>query len=214
MKCQELEEYPNAWLHTVTHEDLMNNTFPVIIDRNQEDVTRLLALLSKVWDGFTPAEKAYWWGVVKGAYNADDLNRVGYAVNLLAGQLVQLPIDMAAYMAARYVAPDAIFAVPYDPADYADMMGKTTWTDADIPDVSDSDTYIGNVTLLRAAFDYQTDPLPTTLDKFGYTDANALEKALQGLYAKITDWQAEQETLIDNTAAACFYSGEIYAGEI
>lgn len=214
MKCAELEEYPNAWLNTVTHEDLMTNTFPVIIDRDQADLDRLRLLLAKPWDDFSAAEKRWWLGVVKGAYNATDMNRVGYAVNLLAGRLAQLPIDMAAYMAARYVAPDAIFAVPYDPADYADMTGKTTWTDTDAPDVSDSDTYTGNVALLRAAFDYPTDPLPESLSKLGYTEANALEKALQGLNSKITDWQTEKETLIDKTAAAFFYAGEIYAGEI
>lgn len=212
MKFADVEQYPNEWLHTITHEDIENNSFPVIIDRDQSDADRITVLSKKRWKDFTDAEKRYWYGVVKGAYNDEDMNRVGFAVNRLAEHLTQLPLDIQSYRESKYVASDAIFTVPYDPADY-DITAQT-WEEEDIPSESDAETYLGNVALLRAAFDYPTDPLPTTMEDFSYTAANALEKALQGLNEKIIAWTEETQTLIDNTAAAFVYSGEVFAGEI
>lgn len=185
----------------------------LITDRTQADVSRVRQLAAKGYANMTDAEKTEWAKDLKGAYNASDLNRVGNAVNYLVGRLTQLPKDMQVYLASKGVAPDAFFAVPYDPADY-DFEAKITWQQSEIPTGSDMAEYLGNVVLLRAAFDYETDTLPETMEKLTFIGANAIEKALLGLDAKITDWKAETETLIDNTAAACYYSDDVYSAEI
>ncbi len=185
----------------------------LITDRTQADVSRVQQLAAKGYANMTDTEKTEWAKDLKGAYNASDLNRVGNAVNYLVGRLTQLPKDVQAYLASKGVAPDAFFAVPYDPADY-DFEAKITWQQSEIPTGSEMADYLGNVVLLRAAFDYETDALPESMEKLTFVGANAIEKALLGLDAKITEWKNENETLIDNTADACYYSDDVYAAEI
>lgn len=216
MRYSDVEQYPNEWLHTITHEDIEKNSFPVIIDRDPSDVNKLLRLLSKVWDDFTEEEKQWWWGVVKGAYNADDMNRVGYAVNYLAERLIQLPIYIKLYREERSVASDPHFTVPYDPEDYTDVYGKTTWVDEDKPSEADLDTYLNNVSLLQDAIqtNQPINGVPSSMENLSYVGANDIEATLERVHNRIIDWTAETKTLIDKTESAFVYSGEIFAGEI
>lgn len=216
MRYSDVEKYPNEWLNTITHEDIENNTFPVIIDRDQSDVYIITALSKKRWEDFTDAERRYWRGVVKGAYNDEDMNRVGYAVNHLAARLLQLPIYMKEYREELSVASDPHFTVPYDPEDYTNVYGKTTWAEEDKPSEEDVDTYLNNLYLIQDAL--QTNPaiyyLPSSMENLNYTGANNIEAMLQWVHNRIIDWTAETKILIDKTSSAWFYSGDIYAGEV
>ena len=185
----------------------------LITDRTQADVDRVKYLAAKGWAKMTAAEKAEWQAGPKGAYNATDLNRVGNAVNYLAGVLRQLPEDMLAYLAALDVAPDEFFAPPYDPAVY-DIAGKVNWTVEDIPTPVQLTEYLAHVALLRAAFDYETDPLPESMEYLTFGGANAIEKALLLLQDKINMWQADKQAWADRTAKAWYFSGDLYAGEV
>ncbi len=84
MRFKDIEIYPNDWLGTITHSDMMANDFPVIVDRTEEDVRMISTLNKKRYDDLTPEQKKEWNGVVKGAYNASDMNRVGQAEQYLA----------------------------------------------------------------------------------------------------------------------------------
>ena len=185
----------------------------LVYDRTQADVSRALALARRGWAKLTDVEKTEWLAGLKGAYNADDLNRVGSATTYLSALLVQLPKDMLAYLASLGVAPDAFFAVPYNPEDYG-FSGKTDWAEADIPTAQELADYLAKVALLRASFEYDTDPLPESMEKLTFSGANAIEKALALLQEAADAWQADKKHWADKVPQAWYFSGDLYAGEI
>ena len=62
----------------------------LVTDRTQADVERVKALAAKGFAAMTSDEQAEWLAGMKGAYNASDLNRVGTALNYLAGRLASI----------------------------------------------------------------------------------------------------------------------------
>ena len=62
----------------------------LISNRTQADVERVRKLAAKGFSTMTAAEQAEWLAGMKGAYNASDLNRVGTALNYLAGRLASI----------------------------------------------------------------------------------------------------------------------------
>lgn len=159
MRYSEVEQYPNEWLNTITHEDIENNSFPVIIDRDQSDVDRLMKLSTKVWDDFTDAEKARWWGVVKGAYNDEDMNRVQWSMAYIAellrssGASVQLKTE-----------------------------GKF-WPEESLLLESETLDYLDDIATLKSAITVpaSTPSVPADMVDFGFDEANAIEKILLDL---------------------------------
>ncbi len=190
--------------------------FALITDRTAADVERAI-YLSELWSdgGFlgTAEELAEWHTNLKGAYNASDLNRVENAVAHLARLLRELPLQLQEYAASLGVAWDMFFDVPYEANEY-NFAVKTNWAKASIPSPEDMARYLANVAKLRSALAYNTDSLPTTMDNLRWQGANAIEKALEGLNTAINKLRAATTENIDLTAAAWFYSGEIYAGEV
>lgn len=126
----------------------------LITDRTQADLDRLRDFLqSKTWDQCTQEEKDYFLGVVKGAYNASDLNRVGVATGYVADWLTQ----------AGYI---------------AEVTPKTDWTEADAPTVTPMETYLHDVEQVRRAFPISLPPTPETMRHLGYQSANDIETIL------------------------------------
>lgn len=185
----------------------------LITDRTQADVDRVKQLAAKGWQNMIDEEKTEWNGELKGTYNASDLNRVESAVKYLSELLAELPNALKAYAEQRGVHWDAFFDVPYDATAYG-VTVKTDWVMSDIPTPSDMVRYLANVVLLRNALQYATADLPSGMDNLTHDGANAIEQALKGLDTAIATLRYATERYIDNTAAAWFYSGEIYAGEV
>lgn len=183
----------------------------LITDRTSADAQRVKYLRETGWAAMTEAERTEFLSHLKGAYNASDLNRVEYAAQQLANTLNSLPDEFRSYAAGKGVAWDDLFDVPYTPPS---IETKYDWTARDIPTTSDMERYLGNVTHLRSLLDYATAALPVSMDKLTADGANAIEAALEGLFAAILALQEDRKLLIDNTAAAWFYSGEIYGGEV
>lgn len=186
----------------------------LITDRSQADVDRVNALALKGWAKMTQAEREEWLAGLKGAYNASDLNRVESAVATLAEQLVALPDELKDYAAGILVAWDGFFSPPYDSANYTGISTKTDWARPDIPDEGEMARYLGNVALLQAAFSADYPSLPNGMKNLSFDGANAIERVLVLLDGAIRAEQAYKKNLIDNTASAWFYSGEIYANEV
>lgn len=194
----------------------VSNSLKLITDRTQADVDSAEYLNSLWVDGVftgTEEELAAWHGNPKGAYNAADLNRVESAAEFLAKTLKNLPVELQGYAAAHGVAWDAFFDVPYDPGDYT-ITVKTDWTAANIQTPEDMERYLANVAKLRTALDYATAELPTQMEDIRWPEANAIEKVLVDLDAAIKALRKEIKAYIDATAAAWYYSGELYAGEV
>lgn len=152
----------------------------LITDRTQADVDRVKALAKKGWASMTDVEKAEWNAGLKGAYNATDLNRVGSAINYVAGRLNGCGLALA-------VSP------------------KIDWMARDIPTPTQMTAYLADVGKIRAALAvYSTTPeVPADMEKLTYIEANNIEQIL-----------LDVDALITNMAAAYYYAGELYSGEV
>lgn len=185
----------------------------LITDRTEADVRRVVYLAARDYAAMSEEEKAEWDGEMKGAYNASDLNRVESAVDYLAGTLRDLVAGLKAYAAERDVGWDVIFAPPFDPEEMYPET-KQDWQAEDIQTPEDMARYLGNVKMLRESLDYDTPALPEAMDDLTWQGANAIERALKNLDSAIILFRGDMQILIENTAAAWFYSGEINSGEV
>lgn len=93
-------------------------------------------------------------GVVKGAYNVEDLNRVGLACNGLFEYLTDRGYDVPGY-----------------------VLSKTDWNVEDVPDEESMTLYIENLFSLKSVFRAETD-LPASMRNLNYVEANRIERLL------------------------------------
>ena len=129
----------------------------LITDRTQADVT-YAERLNSLWIGGvftgTTEQLAEWFGGLKGAYNATDLNRVGAAVRYLADRL-----SLYGYVVS--------------------VNPKTDWTDSEIPTPEEMLAYINEVKKVRYVLEISNAPkLPEDGERLSYEEANAIEKVL------------------------------------
>lgn len=156
MNYADLEQYPNDWLSLLNHADLMAESYPVITGRTEEDVQRVTQLNARGWEKLTDAERQEWLRtVVHGAYNMDDLNRVGYAVTDLADRI----------RAAGY----AISVAP-----------RRNWALEDIPQPAQMEQYLHDVAAVRMAVFTPpgTPDVPTDMELLTFSEANDIEQIL------------------------------------
>lgn len=151
----QLQVYKDSGKYYTTAFRLYYGVMSLIFDRTQADVNRVNYLSSKQWDTMTDAEKAEWNGALKGAYNATDLNRVGSAVQYVAGRL-----------------NDIGYAI--------DVAPKTDWVIQDIPTQVQMERYLDDVGTIRSAIMVlpDTPPLPDDMEYLTYIEANNIERIL------------------------------------
>jgi hypothetical protein len=99
----------------------------------------------------------------KGTYNAEDLNRVGMAVEHLAERLRSAGVSV-------------------------DVSPVINWTDNNWTTPSDMEAYLEDVRAMRSALALveSTPDAPADMDKFTYAEANDIEAILVALDAHIT----------------------------
>ena len=136
----------------------------LITDRTQADVDYAARLNAAGWDGMTEDERTAWTLGLKGTYNATDLNRVGNAVNYVAGRL-----------------EDAGYSAPVNP--------KIDWLESDIPTYSDMEIYLNNVEIIRGTLTVPTTTpeVPEDMEGLTYEEANDIERILLAVDALITN---------------------------
>jgi hypothetical protein len=127
----------------------------LVTDRTQADVERVKALAGKGFAAMTSDEQAEWLAGMKGAYNAIDLNRVGTALNYLAGRLAPLCGNDIQWSA------------------------KTDWSLTDVITASQATVYRQQIQDVRNALTYPsgTSAVPE-IDRMTYTGANDIERIL------------------------------------
>lgn len=139
----------------------------LITDRTQADVAVLKALADKIKSGnFTAADILEFNLPSKGAYNFEDLNRVGKALIFLADLLTE---------SGYFVSVDV----------------KTDWTMSDIPRINDISAYLQQVDKVRHALniaDYLPET-PTTI--LTVEQANDIEKIIESTYDFLQNMIAE-----------------------
>lgn len=152
----------------------------LITDRVSADANRVRTLAAKGWGKMTEAEQKEFLTALKGAYNAEDLNRVGAAVDYLAGRFKGQGYAVA-------------------------VETKTDWLNGAEPTADDWALYLGNVAHLRGkvAVKPTTPMLPTTIRGLTVDGANAIEQVLVDLDALLTN--AEKAWFYSGE----IYSGEV-----
>ena len=132
----------------------------LITDRTQADVSRVQELASKIRSGTASESELAEFNsaAMKGAYNYNDLNRVGFAMQYLAERLKTFGYSVNIYP-------------------------KTDWTELEWPTPSDMDLYLSNLAALRSAFvQMQSTPnVPNSLNKMSIVEANNIEKILEDI---------------------------------
>lgn len=127
----------------------------LVTDRTQADVERVRELAAKGFAAMTADEQAEWMAGMKGAYNASDLNRVGTALNYLAGRLASICGKSIAWTA------------------------KTDWAVTDIITASQAAEYRRQVQSIRDALAYpEGTPDAPQLGRLTYIGANDIERIL------------------------------------
>ena len=212
----------------------------LITDRTEEQVNRMRQLLAKGWQAMTDEEKYEYLngspsqlydsqnqrlndrngaavlafdGIIRGAYNYTDLNRVETAVAYVADELAGALDTLQAYATEIGISWDPVFGVPYDPDDYEDLTVKTDWAETDIPSATQMARYINNIKLIRDAIpDSSNAWIPDTMDGINYETANNIEQLLIDVDLALAALILTQEGFM-RSALAVYYSGEIYSGE-
>lgn len=139
----------------------------LIMDRTEADVERVKTLRAKVAAGTaTEDERAEYDSDLKGAYNASDMNRVGAAVDYVAGR----------FRGQGYV---------------VEVSPRADWSESDTPTEGEQAEYLGNVAALRRKIRVKptTPALPTDMTGLGYDGANAIEQTLLDLDELLTNAQ-------------------------
>ena len=80
-----------------------------------------------------------------------------------------------------------------------------TWSDSDIPTEAQMTAYLANLTALRgaAAVPPATPAVPESMERLTYVTANDIERIL-----------ADLDRQLANMAAAWYYAGELFSGEV
>lgn len=127
----------------------------LVTDRTQADVDRVKALAGKGFTAMATDEQAEWLAGMKGAYNATDLNRVGTALNYLAGRLAPL--------CGKNI----------------QWPSKTDWGLTDVITASQAAVYRQQIQNVRNALTYPSGtPAAPEIDRMTYTGANDIERIL------------------------------------
>ncbi len=123
----------------------------------------------------------------KGVYTADDLNRVGMAVEYLADRLRESGVSV-------------------------NVSPVTDWTDFDWGTPSAMAQYLGQVKIVREALTLASAPVvPGDLEKLTYTEANQIEQILEVLDAHITNMMSAVDFgWTSGLAYTGFYAKEAY----
>lgn len=132
----------------------------LIIDRIHADLQAVLYLKNKAantgWNSLSVEEKAQWNSSLKGAYNASDLNRVGSAINEIAGLL-----NAHGYSVS--------------------VTAKTNWVENQSPpSITEMNTYLENIRILRTSYAVKptTPVIPASMNNLNIAKANSIEQIL------------------------------------
>lgn len=184
----------------------------LVFDRTAADVARIAALASAAQKRpLTEAEVAEWnAAVVRGAYNAEDLNRVGAAAMFADAFLSSVQSEIDAYISALGVADDAIFDAQIGAAsaiaprtDYSRDESPLIYADVE-ETMRAAKTVAGRAGI---AFDI-------VISRFDFLSANTVERAIHDAYRHGEHAIINRKDMADRIAAAWYYSGDLSCGDI
>lgn len=154
----------------------------LITDRTQADFERWRTLRDRGFEAMTEGERAEFSGDMKGAYNASDLNRVGYALNYLKDRLVS-----AGYLLGL------------------EFSAREDWTENEIPTAEQFTAYIKAVETIHSALTRKptTPRTPADVGGLDIQGANDIEQILLDVEDQINKMLSARFYLTD------IFSGEL-----
>ena len=184
----------------------------LVFDRTAADVARIAALASAAQKRpLAEAEVAEWnAAVVRGAYNAEDLNRVGAAAMFADAFLSTVQTEIDAYISALGVADDAIFEAHIGTA--SEISPRTDYSRDESPliyaDVEET-MRAAKTVAGRAGITFDI-----VISRFDYESANIVERAIYDAYRHGENAITTRKDKADRIAAAWYYSGDLSSGDI
>ncbi len=184
----------------------------LIFDRTAVDVARVVALAEEAQKRpLTNSELAEWnAAVVRGAYNAEDLNRIGASAQFANAFLSTVQTEIDAYVKALGVAYEPMFdahigaeTVISPRTDYA--RDNTPIMRADVSET----IHAATVTAARVGINISVD-----VSRLNFEGANIVERAIFDAYRHGENAITERKDKADRIAAAWYYSGDLICGEI
>ena len=185
----------------------------LVFDRAAADLQRVIALSAAAQTRELTAEELDEWNaaLVRGAYNAEDLNRVGEAVIYAGAYLTTVQPTIDAYRAALGVASDAVFDAHI--ADAAEeITPRTDYMRDNTPIMrADIKKTMRAVTVTAARVGIAVAP---DIDHMTLQAANAVERAIFDAYKYGMDAENTRKETADKIAAAWYCAGDLFCGEI
>ena len=186
----------------------------LIFDRTASDVQRIAAFVSASQKRpLTDAELQQWNAyAVRGAYNAEDLNRVGEAAIYVNAYLSTVQDSIDAYRESLGVASDAVFIAPIkEPAE--DIAPRLNFARGDHPTVilADASNTMHAAAVVAACADITFE---VDVARMTYRGANDVERALYDAYHHGKNAEETRKDKADRIAAAWYYSGDLFCGDL
>lgn len=192
----------------------MNVIDTLIFDRTLGDVMRVKSLAEIAHTrGLTAEELAEWnAAVVRGAYNASDINRVGEAIEYTDAYLSEVQSIIDAYRMERGVADDVYFDAQV--ANPSEMIAP--WTDYTI---SEPPVMKNNVmrTFRAAQVMAERVRIPYTapdISRLTYQDANRVERMIFDAYHYASEKEITRKDAAERMAKAWYHADDLFCGEI
>jgi len=132
----------------------------LITDRSYTDLQAVMYLKNKAaasgWASLTTSEKSQWNTDLKGSYNASDLNRVGNAIDDIAGLLNTYGYSVS-------------------------ITAKTDWVENQLPpSIDEMNSYLNHISVIRSAYAVKptTPVVPSSMNNLDIIKANSIEQIL------------------------------------
>ena len=184
----------------------------LIFDRTAADVQRVANLAAAAQKRELTADELDMWNasVVRGAYNAEDLNRVGEAALFVEAYLSTVQPEIDAYIAALGVADDALFDAGI--AGPAGIAPRLDFARDDAPII-----YADVTKTMQAASEVSARvgiALSVDVTRMTYNGANAVERALYDAYHFGENAINTRKDKADRIASAWYHGGDLFCGDL
>lgn len=185
----------------------------LIFDRTAADTAKLQALeAAAMVRTLTDEELAEWnAAVVRGAYNAEDLNRIGTAVVFADAYLSGVQDAIDAYRASLGVADEYIFDAHIKPPEEV-IIPRQDWSRVESPLMADDIAQTMRAARVTAArIGVALAQMDTS--RMTYADANAVERAIYDAYRRAEDAEKTRKDKAGRIAKGWYFSGDLVCGE-
>lgn len=185
----------------------------LIFDRTAADTAKLQALeAAAMTRTLTDEELAEWnAAVMRGAYNAEDLNRIGAAVVFADAYLSGVQDAIDAYRASLGVADEDIFDAHILPPEEI-IVPRQDWSRVESPLMADDIALTMRAAQVTAAR-IGVALAQVDISRMTYADANAVERAIHDAYRCAEDAEKTRKDKAGRIAKGWYFSGDLVCGE-